>query len=250
MGIESRRTDTRRIFLGFTPAEWKATDVARASLARWIERSAHVYQVDYNSRLLIPEYGRETVVDPAGQLIDVVSDAPMSTDHAISRFFVPYLCGYQGWALFTDGDVIFRRSVDDLFDRADPAYAVHVVQHPALLDTTPKKAGHVQLTYPRKNWSSVMLFNCAHPAHERLTLDGLQQTPGRDLHAFCWLRDEEIGSLPKAWNFLVGIDEPLEVPDPAIVHFTLGTPDLPEHANDLYADEWWQMATSVGIRRS
>lgn len=191
-------------------------------------------------------YRRPTERMPNGHLWDEISDAPMSTEHAIARFFVPYLEGYRGWSLFVDGDVLFREDIAKLFALADDQYAVQVVQHRPLLVEGMKKSGHVQQAYPKKNWSSVMLWNCGHPANKALTLDVLNAWPGRDLHAFRWLKDEEIGSLPVRWNWLAGVSAP--EPDPAIVHFTLGTPDVSGHENDPYADEWYRVGRSAGYR--
>jgi lipopolysaccharide biosynthesis glycosyltransferase len=181
---------------------------------------------------------------PSGQLFDELSGAPMSTDHAIARFFIPYLRAYQGWALFVDGDILVRADIRDLFAWADDQYAVQVVQHPPLLEEATKKGGQIQQAYPRKNWSSVLLFNCGHPANQLLTLEAVNGWPGRDLHAFSWLKDREIGPLPARWNYLVGVNPPQT--DPAIVHFTLGTPDTKGHEADPFADEWYAAARTLG----
>ena len=167
----------------------------------------------------------------------------MSTGHAIARFFLPFMLIHHGWALFTDGDVLFRRDVHELFDLADPKYAVMVVKHNHVPRLAIKKGGQTQTVYPRKNWSSVMLWNVDHPAHQRLTLGVLNEKPGRDLHAFCWLLDEEIGELPVEWNWLVGHSD--SCIDPAIVHFTEGLPSLPDHRDDPYASEWLEVESEL-----
>lgn len=181
-----------------------------------------------------------------GRLWDVISQAPMSTDHAIARFFVPWLCDYQGWALFTDGDVLFRQDVNDLFALADPQYAVMVVKHQQEGLEGFKKDKAIQLPYPRKNWSSVVLWNCGHEAHRHLTLDILNAWPGRDLHAFKWLQDEVIGELPTSWNYLVNA---MPCPDVvSLAHFTLGTPNIPGHGQCPFSDEWFATAKRAGYR--
>lgn len=172
----------------------------------------------------------------------------MSTDHAIARFWVPYLCDYQGWALFTDGDVIFRQDVEILFTfaRAGAPKAIYCVHHAPLPSIGYKKDYAIQQPYPRKNWSSVMLFNCGHPANRALDLAYLNRATGRELHAFEWLRDYQIGQLAPEWNYLVGLQP--QPTNPAIVHFTAGLPTMPGHGDDPFADEWFQWARVAGYR--
>jgi hypothetical protein len=117
-----------------------------------------------------------------------------------------------------------------------------VVKHEYQPREAAKMDGQIQTAYARKNWSSVILWNCAHPAHRVLRMGMLNRLPGRDLHAFCWLKDEEIGTLCQTWNWLVGTTAvPADI-DPArivkIAHFTLGTPDMPGYEDQEFADEW------------
>jgi lipopolysaccharide biosynthesis glycosyltransferase len=169
-----------------------------------------------------------------GRLFDLISNHPMSTEFAISRFLVPTLAG-SGWALFLDCDMLVKDDLHKLFALADPNYAVMCVKHQHYPRTSTKMHNQVQSTYPRKNWSSVCLFNCDHPANKRLTPTVVNSLSGRALHAFCWLEDEQIGDLGEEYNYLVGYSEH---PEPKIVHFTEGTPDMPGYENCEYADEW------------
>lgn len=161
----------------------------------------------------------------------------MSTEFAISRFLVPYLAG-GGWALFMDCDVLVRENLTRLFEIADPRYAVMCVKHNHQPVTTLKMDNQPQIAYPRKNWSSVMLFNCDHPANRELTVGMVNTLPGRDLHRFCWLADNDIGELDPKWNWLAGHSDPSI--DPAIVHHTDGSPNMPGYEETPYADEWRQ----------
>jgi len=155
-----------------------------------------------------------------GRAYDLPSNAHASTAFAITRFFTPLLC-QQGWALFTDCDVLFAEDVKPILRHADPSKAVMVVKHDHRQEGV-KMDNQVQVPYPRKNWSSVMLFNCNHPANLRLTVEDINRRPGRDLHAFYWLSDNEIGELPPAWNWLVNVqDRPSNV---KIIHYTNGGP--------------------------
>lgn len=97
--------------------------------------------------------------------------------------------------------------------------------------------GQSQTAYPRKNWSSLMLVNCDHPANEALTLDTINELPGRDLHAFCWLTDDLIGELPAEWNHLVGVQPDNQ--DAKVLHYTLGIPSMPGYARCPRANDWW-----------
>ncbi len=160
----------------------------------------------------------------------------MSTEFAITRFFLPHLTERKGWALFGDSDLLFRGDVRDLFALADDRYAVMVVQHPELDGEGTKMDGAAQLPYRRKNWSSVVLWNLSHPAHDALTLSVLNTWPGRELHAFRWLEDAQIGALPGTWNWLEGYSAP--DPDPAVVHLTRGGPWFRNWEHVAWAEAW------------
>lgn len=183
---------------------------------------------------------------PAGArpvMFDRISGAPMSTEFAISRFLVPHLAG-DGLAIFMDCDVLLRRNISDILRHVDRRKAVSVVQHDYRPEGHTKMDGQVQQQYGRKNWSSVMVFNCDHPANAALTPELINTVPGRDLHRFCWLRDDEIGELPPEWNYLVGHTVlPVGV-EPAIVHFTEGAPCIPGFENVPYADEYRKVLRS------
>jgi len=143
-----------------------------------------------------------------------------------------------GWAMFMDCDILVRSNVLRLFENLDESKALYCVKHdyrPLLGD---KMDGQAQQMYARKNWSSVMVFNCDHPSNKKLTVELINRVPGRDLHRFCWLEDDEIGELEPRWNWLVGEQE--NPGDPAIVHYTLGYPGLGAQFHDLpYAGEWF-----------
>jgi hypothetical protein len=183
--------------------------------------------------------------DTRGQQWDIVSGAPQSTDFAIARFAVPILC-HSGWALFADCDVVFMRDPRAVMDLADPSKAVYCVKH-GRVDNMPtvKMDGQAQTQYSRKLWSSVMLFNCDHEANRRLNLTTLNAWPGRDLHAFKWLHDDEIGDLPMAFNWLVGLQP--KPADAVIAHYTLGVPGMPDRDATPY-DYIWNEAAEVSER--
>lgn len=168
---------------------------------------------------------------------DVVSDAPQSTMHANARFFLPFLAK-EGWAMFCDGDVMFRSNVVRAFERLDNSKAVYCVKHKHKPAKSVKMDSQVQTKYKRKNWSSVFFMNMEHPANRALTIDVLNNTPGRDLHGFFWLADCDIGELDVSWNWLAGVSDPEIEPD--IVHFTEGVPSMAGYENAPYAPEWFK----------
>ena len=220
-----------RVFIGYDAREHVAYRKAAASLRSVSGMRAEVLD---SERLAAVGLLRRPVDHRGGRFYDLPSNAYASTEFAVSRFLVPILC-QSGWALFTDCDVLFLRDVKELYPLRDPDKAVMVVKHNHQQEGT-KMDGQPQVSYPRKNWSSVMLFNCDHPANRRLTLQDVNERPGRDLHAFYWLHDSEIGELPRDWNWLVNVqDKPENV---GIAHFTLGGPWLPNWEPQPFDDMW------------
>lgn len=158
-----------------------------------------------------------------------------STDFSFSRFLTPYLCGYDGWALFMDCDMLALEDFARLWDLRDEAYAVMCVKHDHRPRETTKFLGEKQTVFEKKNWSSVMLLNCNRC--RALTPDYVNTATGLALHRFEWLGDDGlIGELPRRWNHLVGYDPPDE--PAAIAHFTTGGPYFPEWKDCRFADEW------------
>lgn len=209
-----------RVYLGHDPREENALAVAVKSL-RKVSPTAHVTTLRADRLRDAGLLNRPT--DLRGGIFDLGSNAPCSTQFAFSRFLVPILA-QEGWALFADCDVVFLRDVAELFALARKEYAVMVVKHQPLPDEGRKMDDQPQQPYARKNWSSVMLWNCDHPANRRLSLHDVNTRPGRDLHRFYWLHDDEIGGLPAGWNWLVDVQP--EPRDPCIAHFTLGIPTM------------------------
>lgn len=166
-------------------------------------------------------------------------DKLASTEFTFTRFFIPHLQNYQGWAVFCDCDFLWTVPTTDLKQYCDPDKAVVVVQH----DYTPaegmKMDGKQQHIYPRKNWSSMILWNCAHPKNKVLTPELLNKETGAFLHRFQWLNDEDIGSLPHHYNWLVDWYKEPQDGTPKIYHWTEGGPWFVDNYFDCeYADVW------------
>lgn len=210
-----------QIFLGWDPREQEAYDVADFSIRR---RSSSPVLIHPLRLANLGHVLKRPIERRDGKLWCPISEAPMATEFAISRFCVPFL-QREGWALFADSDILCLGDIAELFALAEERYAVMVVKHQQIHGAAVKMDGQTQTFYARKNWSSVVLWNCAHRGNLRLTPLALDTWPGRELHAFSWLKDREIGELPASWNHLVGVSAPVPVgSSPKLLHYTLGGP--------------------------
>lgn len=160
-----------------------------------------------------------------------------STEFAFSRFLTPYLCDYEGWAIFMDNDMLVLDDIAKLWDLRDDRYAVQVVKHDYTPASPTKFRNLPQTVYEKKNWSSVMLMNCA--KCKALTPEYVNTASGLELHRFQWLESEDlIGEIPLRWNFLVGEYEPLPIEEISNLHYTLGGPYFDATRDCDYADVW------------
>jgi hypothetical protein len=159
-------------------------------------------------------------------------DEQASTEFTFTRFLVPYLNNYQGWALYIDCDFLFTEDVSKLFALADEQYSVMVVKHDYKPTSTTKMDGQVQYQYPRKNWSSLILWNCS---KNKLDPDVVNTAPGQYLHRFQWLDDSQIGSIDKEWNWLVGW---YKNGSPKALHYTEGGPWFENYEFCEYHELW------------
>ena len=159
-----------------------------------------------------------------------------SNNFIYSRFLVPYLNNFKGKALFLDGDMIVNEDLSLLFDEFDEKYAVQVVKHDYKTKFPIKYLGHKNDDYPKKNWSSVILFNCSHPKNKILTPQLIETAKGSYLHRFSWLKEEEVGEISKEWNYLV-LEYP-ETKNAKIFHYTVGAPCFNEFDYGIEAKIW------------
>lgn len=164
-------------------------------------------------------------------------DPLQSTDFSFSRFLTPALAGFEGWAIFMDCDMLMLDDIAKLWAMRDDNYALMCVKHDYVPKEDTKFLGEKQTKYAYKNWSSVMMFNCAKCTS--LTPEYVNTATGLQLHQFKWLEsDEMIGEIPRRWNHLVGVNEPLD--DPALVHYTIGGPYFKQYADCEYSTEWFR----------
>jgi len=224
-----------KVYIGYDEREEQAAEVAIKSL-RAVAR-------DLTPELLcLPKLVDQGLITRTfdrrgGQGYDLTAmpSETFSTDFKFSRFLTPIIC-QEGYALFVDCDVVFLEDPRAMLRGVSAAHAVNVVKHAYVPDESFKMVNQKQAVYPRKNWSSVMLFNCEHAANRRLSLRDVNERPGRDLHAFYWLADGEIGALHGGWNWLVDVQPR---PNPlGIAHMTLGGPWLPGWTGGSFDDEW------------
>jgi lipopolysaccharide biosynthesis glycosyltransferase len=210
------------IFVGYDPREAVAYHTCTNSIIRNSSRPVAIVPVALN---LFKDYA-ETHTDGSNQFI-------------YTRFLVPYLCDFSGHAIFIDGDMIVRGDIAELWDLRDVTKDVQVVKHDYKTKMTEKYLGSKNEDYPRKNWSSVILWNCNSFPNRKLTPEFIQKSTGAELHRFTWLEDARIGELPPEWNWL---DVEYEFNSAAkLVHYTLGTPCFHEFADQgSFCNEWHQ----------
>lgn len=227
-----------RVFIGYDKKEHEAAVVAEKSLRRNASCDLDVTTLDVAWLQRVGLMWR--TFDRRERIYDFISNANCSTEFSISRFLVPVLCP-TGYALFVDSDVVFEDDIAKLMLEANPSKAVQVVKHQYTPREGTKMDAQVQTAYAKKNWSSVILWNCDHPANRRLTLHDVNTRRGLELHQFYWLADEEIGELSPGWNWLIG-EQPK--PNPLrIAHFTLGGPFIKDWIPREH-DELWHRAAA------
>jgi len=221
-----------KVFIGYDSRENIAYQVAKASLLKHTSIPLEITPIVQNDLRYRGIYQREP-------------DALSSTEFSFTRFLTPYLAGYKGWALFCDCDFLFRGDIAAITDYMDGAKAVMCVPHEYKPTEAVKMDGKAQHQYPRKNWSSFVLFNCEHPQVKMLTPEVVNTQTGMYLHRFQWLTDDLIGELPIAFNYLEGWHTKDDCPNPIAVHFTRGGPWFNEWKNVEYAAEWNTVANSL-----
>lgn len=165
-------------------------------------------------------------------------DQLASTEFTFTRFFVPYLCNFSGRAIFCDCDFLWNCDIKELDFLFNSQYAVQVVQHDYQPKESIKMDGKPQYSYPKKNWSSLILWNCEHPDNMVLIPEFLNQAAGSTLHQFKWLKQEKIGSLNHEFNWLEGWYQEPRDGKPKVIHFTRGGVYFKDSQNVDYADLW------------
>jgi len=211
-----------RIFIGFDPRE---------------TIGFHVLSQSIHSRCSQPVSITPIALSQLGSLMSRERNSLQSTDFSFSRFLTPYLCNYDGWAIFMDCDMLVLEDIKHLWDLKNDKFAVQVVKHDHKPTEKKKFLDQTQSQYEKKNWSSVILFNCK--KCKNLTPNYVNTASGLDLHRFRWLDNEDlIGDIPHKWNHLANYDEKVPSSQIANIHYTSGGPYFDDYINTDYADEW------------
>lgn len=230
------------IYIGYDSREAVCSDVLKHSISKRTNSPLKIEYLKHRDLRAKGLFKRKWSVDAlTGEWIDDNDTKKFSTEFSHTRFLVPALMEYKGWALFCDSDMIFLSDIQKLFNHADDKYALMCVKHqhkpkPGAV----KMDGRQQLSYNRKNWSSFVLFNCSHPSNKKLTPAEVGFMTGGDLHAFTWLKDYEIGELPFDYNYIPGVSPRRGMTDgmPAVIHYTDGGPWFEECQDVAYAGTW------------
>jgi hypothetical protein len=217
-----------KVFIGWDSREIEAYEVTKFSLLRHSSIPLDIIPLKQAELRRQGVYWRPT-------------DLAASTEFSLTRFLTPALAGFKGRALFMDSDFLWRGDVAELLAEAPTEAAVCCVKHDYKPQLGSKKDGALQEPYPRKNWSSLMLFDCAHPTIQSLTLEVVNQAQPSFLHRFAWIDDQQIGGLSAKWNWLEGWHSAAKGdPEPKAVHFTRGGPWMEQWKTVDYGDEWLQ----------
>lgn len=222
-----------KIFVGWDSREDIAYQVCRASLLKHTTVTLDIVPIKQQQMREKNLFWRE-------------HDPLSSTEFTFTRFLVPYLTGYKGWAIFMDCDFLWRGDIATVMDYRDHSNAVMVVKHNYNPPEKIKMDGAIQTQYPRKNWSSFMLINCDHDqVKHNLTLETVNTATGLYLHRIQWATNDCIGELPTAYNYLEGWHNKDDCPNPLAVHFTRGGPWFRDYKNVEYGDEWVKFARGL-----
>lgn len=231
------------VFIGWDDREKTAYEVCRHSIEKHTRADVNIVPL-YHKELRRQGYFSRPWLTQAqdGNRIDLIDGKPFSTEFSHTRFLIPELMKFKGWALFMDCDMLFRCDIKEVFSLIDNKYAVMCVQHRHDVKTGLKMDGSVQQPYPRKNWSSFMLINCGHPSNKALTKELVNTSNGGWLHGLSWLKDYEIGELPKEFNWIDGCS-PANI-HPKVIHYSEGGPWERDYQDCAFSDLWYDYLKS------
>lgn len=240
MGSDKTLFKPMNIFIGYDAREIVATEVAAHSIKQRTKSPINISYLKHKDLRKAGLFNREWLIEgTTGNFKDVVDGKNFSTEFSHTRFLVPALMNYKGWALFFDADMIFQSDIKKLFELCDDKYAVMCVKHDHRPKEVIKMDDQLQSQYERKNWSSFVLWNCGHPANEWLTPERVNTHTGTFLHTFGWLGDSLIGDLPYSYNYINKVSPKLPIGiKPDVIHYTEGGPWFDNYKHVAYGDLW------------
>lgn len=191
-----------RVFIGYDPRQAISYNVLQHSIVTRASKPVHITPL-------------------------IIQQLPITrqglTPFTYSRYLVPWLCDYKGWALFMDADMLLLDDIAKLFAHARDEYGLMVVQNEQQFE-----------------WPSLMLFNCEKCT--TLTPEYIEDK-NNSMFDFSWTAPHPIGGLPPQWNHTVGYDPKRE--GMSLIHYTQGVPIFPEIQGCEYSDEWNQSCTEM-----
>ena len=238
------RKPPNTVYIGYDPKEDIAYEVLKFTIERIAVENVRIVPIRRDVVERMGMYNRTYEINSDGQSIDTIDGKPFSSEFSFTRFLVPAMNMYEGWALYMDSDMYLRTDINELFEEYNTDYyPLYCVKHDYAPGDGYKMDGRKQENYRRKNWSSLMLFNCSHELNKRLTPEVVNTMPGGWLHGFEWLpdKDGDIGTIHQEWNWLDGHSpEDIKAKN---VHFTTGGPWFKEWKcgraiDGMYAAEW------------
>lgn len=221
------------IYIGYDSSQDEAFETCKYSIQKNCKSNIKIVPIMKNFLIKSDLYYRK-------------DDQDCATEFAFTRFLVPYLNNYQGWALFCDSDFLWTSDITELFQNLEQDIAVKCVKHDYSPKSNSKMEGEKQTFYPRKNWSSMMVFNCSHSSCKNLTIENVNTKSGAWLHRFEWCEDNEIQEVGPEYNCLVGY---YNIKEPKAIHFTDGGPWHKGYENVEFADLWKQYFTQFIEKR-
>ena len=218
-----------KVFIGWDSREDIAYQVCKKSIYLH-NNDVEIYPIKQNYLRELGIYTRE-------------EDSLASTEFTLTRFLVPYLSDYSGISIFMDCDMLVQTDIRSVLKEIDYKDTVTCVQHlPYLPKTNFKMDGKPQSQYPKKNWSSFMVFNCSHPSLKtNLSLKAVNSQTPKYLHRMEWATN--IGNLSHSWNYLAGYYSDIDTPN--IIHYTDGGPWFDKYKNCDFSENWIKVAKSV-----
>ena len=122
-------SQTYNIYIGYDSKEEIAYRILKWNLERIAKNPLNIFPLKKGILEKIGMYNREYTVEN-GQKIDKIDGKPFSSEFSFSRFLVPALNMYQGWALYMDCDMYPRSDICELFEEYnDPFHAIYCVKH-------------------------------------------------------------------------------------------------------------------------